>query len=174
MNTFSFAVRRLGALVLDDNPFYRSMAAETLPTLGFARLELMGSVDDAVGLFKVFTPDIIFCDWRPDGFDGIAFTKALRKGALPIKRSTAIILVTAQSTSEIDKRGRRDRAQRRRRRVRDQAIHGEHSAGACRSRRPSTACVREQPCLFPTLPAPPARSGLRRSGASPIRSRTRG
>jgi len=93
------AVRKLNFLVIEDNTFQRALLTETLRSIGVTRMETADSFAYAFEMCKHFLPQIILCNWSPE-FDGIGFTRSMRRGETIIRKQTAVIMVTAQATAE--------------------------------------------------------------------------
>lgn len=105
VQAWSFIVRRpqkldlssLSVLIIDDQPFFRTLLTEVLRNLGVLRV--LVAVDGASGLsaFEEHRPDIVITDWIMPNVDGIAFTQKIRKHPIEARRQVPIILVTANT-----------------------------------------------------------------------------
>lgn len=76
--------RELRILVLEDQPFQRSVAASLLRQLGCVEVFLASDGVDALDILSVYGPmDIALCDLRMEGLDGLGFLQgASREGLL--------------------------------------------------------------------------------------------
>ncbi len=90
----------LRVLVVEDNRNFQLIIQTILKSLGVRDIRLASSGPE--GLEKLSDPvDLILCDWRMDGMDGLEFVaEALRQGA-----SAKIIMMSGYSSDEV-----RDRA----------------------------------------------------------------
>lgn len=87
----------LSVLVIDDQPFFRTLMVEVLRSVGMTSIVL---ADDGVAGLKAFEenrPDIVITDWVMPNLDGVALTKKIRAHPIEARRQTPIILVTATS-----------------------------------------------------------------------------
>ncbi|MBU6372150.1 MAG: response regulator [Alphaproteobacteria bacterium] len=99
MTSSPTSIRKSNVLVIEDNTFQRALLAETLRSIGAGRIETAETFEFALEMCKHFVPSLILCNWSPE-FDGIAFTKALRRGETILRKQTPLIMVTAQATGE--------------------------------------------------------------------------
>ena len=106
MTAIPTQVRKTTFLVLEDNAFQRALITETLRAIGAGRIEAADSFQLALEMAKHFVPTIVLCNWS-DEFDGIGFTKSLRRGETILRKQTGLILVTAKATAESVETARR-------------------------------------------------------------------
>jgi two-component system chemotaxis response regulator CheY len=88
---------RLKFLVIDDNAHMRRIVRQLLH--GFGSREIAEAEDGANGLevFAAQKPDIVITDWAMPIYDGIEFTKAIRKSESPVTRFVPIIMLSGHS-----------------------------------------------------------------------------
>lgn len=74
----AFDWSRLNALIIDDNPNFRRVARTILDSV--RSNSVWEAVNGAEGLeiLKDFDVDVVLCDWRMSGMDGIEFVSRLR------------------------------------------------------------------------------------------------
>jgi two-component system, chemotaxis family, chemotaxis protein CheY len=87
----------LSVLIIDDQPFFRSLLTEVLRALGIS--QIFAAVDGVTGLaaFDEHRPDIVITDWIMPQVDGLEFTRRVRRHREEARRFVPIILVTANS-----------------------------------------------------------------------------
>jgi two-component system, chemotaxis family, chemotaxis protein CheY len=68
----------LHLLVIDDNPYMRSIVVAILRGAGFLRVKEANDGAQALEEMKAGIPDIIICDLNMDPIDGLEFTRMLR------------------------------------------------------------------------------------------------
>jgi CheY-like chemotaxis protein len=85
----------LSALVIDDQPFYRSLLVDVLRSIGMTSISV--AEDGLTGLkaFEENRPDVVITDWMMPNLDGVALTKKIRAHPIEARKQTPIILVTA-------------------------------------------------------------------------------
>jgi two-component system response regulator MprA len=82
-------------LVVEDDDDARDALALILASQGY-ELETAGDGHDAVAKARAFHPDVLICDWRLPGMDGVAVAHAIqRMGVIPV------IFVTAHSVPDL-------------------------------------------------------------------------
>jgi len=87
-------------LVIDDLEAMRSQLRTSLDSVGFARLHVVGNIQEALELLENNRYDVILCDYAlGDGTDGQQFLEYLRTNDL-ITRNTSYIMITAEQTYE--------------------------------------------------------------------------
>jgi len=88
---------RLKFLVIDDNAHMRRIVRQLLH--GFGSREIAEAEDGANGLevFAAQKPDIVITDWAMPVYDGIEFTKAIRKSESPVTRFVPIIMLSGHT-----------------------------------------------------------------------------
>ena len=87
-------------LLIDDLEAMRAQLRVSLSSVGFARLHVVGNIQEALELLKNNRYDLILCDYAlGDGTDGQQFLEYLRTNDL-ITRNTAFIMITAETSYE--------------------------------------------------------------------------
>jgi signal transduction histidine kinase len=89
----------LRVLVVDDEPDARELAAHALSEHG-ARVELAGSVPEALGVLDHSSVDVVVTDLAMPGQDGFALMQKLRQRGSPRFRFLPVIAVTAYARPE--------------------------------------------------------------------------
>jgi DNA-binding response OmpR family regulator len=85
-------------LLIDDLEPMRAQLRLALNSVGFARLNVVGSIEEAMELLKNNRYDLILCDYAlGDSTDGQQFLEYLRTNDL-ITRNTSFIMITAETT----------------------------------------------------------------------------
>jgi two-component system, chemotaxis family, chemotaxis protein CheY len=85
----------LSVLVIDDQPFFRTLLVEVLRSIGVTSVTV---ADDGLAGLKAFEdkrPDVVITDWMMPNLDGVALTKKIRAHPIEARKQTPIILVTA-------------------------------------------------------------------------------
>lgn len=85
----------MSALVIDDQPFFRTLLVDVLRSLGITNVSV---ADDGIMGLKAFEehkPDVVITDWMMPNLDGVALTKKIRAHPIEARRQTPIILVTS-------------------------------------------------------------------------------
>lgn len=93
-------IKRTAFAVIDEKAFQRALTGETLRALGGYHIENAVSVEDAMELFRRYTPQVILCDWDLPGLNGLDFTLMVRHSKTVLAPDTAIILVTERSAPQ--------------------------------------------------------------------------
>jgi DNA-binding response OmpR family regulator len=96
----SHKIKRTTFAVIDEKAFQRALTGETLRALGGYHIENAVSVEDAMELFRRYTPQVILCDWDLPGINGLDFTLMVRHSKTVLAPDTAIILVTERSSPQ--------------------------------------------------------------------------
>ncbi len=88
-------------LILEENPAYARMLADMLRVLGADQIVV--ETDDRRGLTlaKSLDPQLILSEYRTNGVDGIAFTKALRHSDLSCRAAPLIMLKANITPAEL-------------------------------------------------------------------------
>jgi two-component system chemotaxis response regulator CheY len=88
---------RLRFLVVDDNAHMRRIVRQLLH--GFGSRDIHEAEDGAAGLefFTAHNPDIVITDWAMPVFDGIEFTRAIRKPESGTNPFVPIIMLSGHS-----------------------------------------------------------------------------
>jgi PAS domain S-box-containing protein len=85
---------RRKVLLVDDEPAYRSLLADTLQPLGF-EIDQAGSGEEALARCAAFHPDVVLMDLSMPVMDGITATRVLRER--PEGEEVVIIAVSASA-----------------------------------------------------------------------------
>ena len=87
-------------LILEDDPIMLKLLGDILGIMGFGEITISNEGNMALKELGKSDFDLIFCDWRMRGLDGLAFTRAVR--AIPDynKCYTPIIMVTGYARKE--------------------------------------------------------------------------
>jgi two-component system chemotaxis response regulator CheY len=73
-------LKKLTALVIDDNLPIRMLVRSLLLDLGFGSVDIAESAEDGWAIYLLHKPDLILLDWHMDGgMDGMEFTRRVRK-----------------------------------------------------------------------------------------------
>ena len=87
------------ALVIDDVPAMRDLLMRMLRSLGFAKTVGLGSPEEALGLLRTSTFDVILVDWEMTPMTGLQFCRQVRSsGQLPA--TTRLVMVTGHGDSQ--------------------------------------------------------------------------
>lgn len=86
-------------LAVDDEASARDVMAEVLLACG-ATVTMAGSVQDALGHFKIDRPDVVVSDIAMPGVDGYGLVEQIRALADPAAAVTPIIALTAYASAE--------------------------------------------------------------------------
>ena len=96
-------LRRLRALVVDDNSTAREILEESLSTLA-SQVDAVGSGKEAIAAVRrqdALEPyDIVFMDWRMPGMDGLQASRYIKSDET-LRQQPAIVLVTAFGREEV-------------------------------------------------------------------------
>lgn len=87
---------RLSVLLVDDQPFFRATLAEILRALDVNQIHTAENGAMGIEAAKALDPDMIFADWNMPDMDGVAMTRAIRRGALR-RRDIPIVLITGRN-----------------------------------------------------------------------------
>jgi CheY-like chemotaxis protein len=85
----------LSALVIDDQPFFRTLLVEVLRSIGVTSIAVADDGITGLRAFEEHKPDVVITDWLMPNLDGVALTKKIRAHPLEARKQTPIILVTA-------------------------------------------------------------------------------
>jgi CheY-like chemotaxis protein len=85
-------------LVLDPAPASGRLVTELLRDLGAVNVDVEPTNALANAALGRFNPQVIFTELSGPGLDGLVFTRALRRGELPC-RKTPVIVITAEATA---------------------------------------------------------------------------
>jgi DNA-binding response OmpR family regulator len=88
----------LTALVVDPNPHHRAIVGEILRAAGITRIFNATNTDEALQEMRMWHPRVVIMEWAIEPVDGIAFTKAIRKGITGVDRTVPIIMLTSKNT----------------------------------------------------------------------------
>ena len=92
MTEASFAER--SALVIEDEPFTRTVIARMLTNLGFKAVHQAGDGASALSLARAERPDIVVCDVEMQPVDGLGFLRELRAGQDGHGRVVPVVFMT--------------------------------------------------------------------------------
>ncbi len=88
----------VGILVVDDVNTMRVQIKDLLKSFGFRNIHLAGGGEEGKAMLERQSIHLILCDWHMSPTDGLDFLKYVR--AHDLHKSTAFIMVTAESTKE--------------------------------------------------------------------------
>jgi DNA-binding response OmpR family regulator len=88
----------LSVLVVDDNPHHRAIVSEILRAAGITRIFTASNSEEALQEMRMWQPRVVILDWKLEPVDGVALTKAIRKGIQGIDRTVPIVMLTARNT----------------------------------------------------------------------------
>ena len=108
----SFPNSNTNILIVDDDPFIRTLATEVLQRLGYELIETSSNGREALSkIDRSLTPyDIIICDLNMPKMNGIEFLEELRKDA-QLADTSVFVMTTSDHQSDV------------------QAAHRHHVAG---------------------------------------------
>jgi CheY-like chemotaxis protein len=86
-------------LVVDPQPASTRLMTELLKDLGSRFVMVETSMPRALAVAKAEDPQVIFCEFTGGGFDGLEFTRLLRRSDLAC-RQAPIIMVTGEATAQ--------------------------------------------------------------------------
>ena len=89
-------------LVLEDEPFIRTLLKQMLRSLGSR--EVRGAADGTEGLQLMeegFFPDLVVCDFQMTPMDGLSFVRRVRAAGDPARARLPMIMLTASADAEI-------------------------------------------------------------------------
>ncbi len=92
-------------LLLDDSPSIRTILRVFLGNLQAEFVEA-GDGERALRLMRVMTPELVVADVRMEPMDGIAFLKAVRSDVDARVRSVPVILLTSDTSPDLEREGR--------------------------------------------------------------------
>lgn len=98
---------KIHILVVEDDRIMRTLVKDMLQILGFHSVSTAEDGQAAIDYLYFNNADIIICDWKMQGMDGIAFTRHIREKMPGGKRFLPIIMLTGKS-EEKDVRTARD------------------------------------------------------------------
>ena len=87
-------------LVVEDDDDARDALALILASQGY-ELETAGDGDAAIAIAQAFHPDVLICDWRLPGMDGVSVARIIQD-----MEPIPVIFVTAHSVSDLRHRAR--------------------------------------------------------------------
>ena len=87
-------------LVLEDDQIMLTLLRDVLNVMGFGEIVIAKQGELALQEIKKSNFDLIFCDWRMRGMDGLEFTKVVRAIPDPAKCFTPIIMLTGYAKEE--------------------------------------------------------------------------
>lgn len=97
------AVRDVGVLIVDDQPFFRRAARQVVAALpGFRSVGEASSGPEALAAVDRQLPDLVLLDVRMPGMDGIEAAQRI-KGSHP---ETVVVLISIEDIAEVPLRAR--------------------------------------------------------------------
>lgn len=87
-------------LILEDDPIMLTLLRDVLAVMGFGHITIARDGQYALNELEIDNYDLIFCDWRMRGMDGLEFTKMVRAHPDPNKCYTPIIMLTGYARQE--------------------------------------------------------------------------
>ncbi len=87
----------LSVLVVDDQPFYRTLLADVLRNIGVNNVEIAENGMDAWDALDHMVPDIIIADWIMPEMDGLTLTRKIRALNNERLKMVPIIMVTSNN-----------------------------------------------------------------------------
>ena len=84
-------------LVVDDNAVSARLAGDLLKQMGARQIVVATRLDRALASAQDFEPQIVLTEFAGVDFDGLAFTRALRRSGC-MARKAPVIMVTAVAT----------------------------------------------------------------------------
>ncbi len=95
----------LRILVVDDHPFHRRLAADTLRMMRNVHVDQVESAEAGLGALGYVQPDVVLVAWEMNETDGLAFTQRLRQGdAGDAFRRLPVVMISARGrASEIER-----------------------------------------------------------------------
>ncbi len=92
-------------MLLDDSPSIRTIPRVFLGNLNAEFIEA-GDGERALRLLRVMTPDLVVADVRMEPMDGISFLRAVRNDVDERVRRVPVILLTSDTSPELEAEGR--------------------------------------------------------------------
>lgn len=87
----------ISVLVVDDNHFIRGLIQRLLFAMGFATIIEATNAEEAFGVMKSRTVDLVISDWEMPGQSGLDFLKACREAFGTQTAHTCFVMLTAHS-----------------------------------------------------------------------------
>lgn len=87
-------------LILEDDEIMLRLLRDVLTVMGFGEIVVAKEGKKALELIQAKDFDLIFCDWRMRGMDGLEFTRAIRSVPEGNKRFTPIIMITGYAQQQ--------------------------------------------------------------------------
>ena len=84
-------------LIVEDNPFMRSIIRSVLRALGALSIKEASDGSAALQIMKVSVPDIIIVDWEMHPIDGLEFVKLVRRSKDSPDPFVSIIMLSGHS-----------------------------------------------------------------------------
>ena len=100
MKPIDFASLRV--LVLEDQPFIRTLLKQLLRSLGTR--DVREGADGTEGLKLLDEgrmPDLVLCDFQMTPMDGLTFVRQVRESANPVRAKLPMIMLTAAADEEV-------------------------------------------------------------------------
>ncbi|MDP6788409.1 MAG: response regulator [Rhodospirillales bacterium] len=91
------SLEKLEFLVIEDNPFMRSIIKSVLRALGATVIKEANDGSSALEVMKLSVPDIIFVDWEMQPINGLDFVKMVRRSKESPDPFVPIIMLSGHS-----------------------------------------------------------------------------
>lgn len=88
---------KIKILLVEDDRIMRSLVKDMLDILGFSDVVVAKDGLDAVNHIQNSIIDMVICDWKMPGMDGVSFTKFVRDNLAGSRRSVPIIMLTGRN-----------------------------------------------------------------------------
>ena len=92
---------KLKVLIIDDQPFLRSIIKRLLQQLGFNMIEEAEDGASGIEAHNRQLPDLIICDIEMEPVDGLVFLQTLREDKDTKKSDAKVIFLTQHADSDI-------------------------------------------------------------------------
>ena len=94
------AVKSTKILIIEDDAIMTRLLRDILEVMGFGEITTVKDGNKALQEVIAKNFDLIFCDWKMLGMDGIEFTKLLRMIPYPEKCFTPVVMITGKARKE--------------------------------------------------------------------------
>jgi len=91
---------KIHILIVEDDRIMRTLIRDMLGILGFKSTTVAKDGEEAVDYLHYNNADIVICDWKMQGMDGIAFTRYIREKMPGGKRFLPIIMLTGKTDQQ--------------------------------------------------------------------------
>jgi two-component system, chemotaxis family, chemotaxis protein CheY len=79
----------LSVLVIDDQPFFRTLLVEVLRNIGVSSVYVAEDGISGLRAFEEHRPDVVVTDWMMPNLDGVALTRKIRAHPIEARKQTA-------------------------------------------------------------------------------------